>query len=871
MKHLTKSFVAIAVLSLVPPAFGQLITKNRESTRILNVLPSGTTQLSAMTFSTVAKRRDICLEYERIQEENFAANNNGGVYTNMFNIGAGTIANSNGRLSYTGGTAAAWRMLSPIKSPFMTVSADVENPTGTASTNSIVGVGVTNSTGNNDKYWVEYNAVGKAFKIRKTINNVTSDLVSVTLTGAPTRIYAVWTGKYLSAWTAGVDGNPNPVCHGVTPTNSDFDLRVYANYSTLFPYLVLQTDSGTGVSVSRWCHSQFGTIGYANHTAVRYLDGTPLRIGDEYYFTATSSGLSSNPGSNEWVHFHSVILAVNPYTGEVRQTGTLLQKDTTLGKIYGQHVYTLRFDEINNLWYATHSTYGSSDDDGAVRVKYNTYKGDILHGVHILPTATAVGLTVSSAPNDKLFYDFDFVRINGTLRCTYARGNASTPSTNTAWHICFGSGPDLDHITQDSEYSSFNAEGPKIARIGQTWIASSKVMTNGGTVAQNSYVYFNLLTGAYVGTFAADIAEGTSLKTHTPIVEVQNPDGTTEYDMVCFAPDDGFKTSAGTAINWTQGSTQLQRSGSTNAGWEYPRKKYPFPLPAPRPVGNRDVPFPKPVLDPYSTATVKGITATGGTVTASSPLLDATQTWNASGTTFTGQKLNVTDTASASGSMLFDYQVGGSTRFKAAVGNSRDSLITITSPTQHADLNLVGSDRSGLLRSAGGGNGLAITGGLCEIWGAGGTTAGIIEGWNNNNTTQYYRITGQGVSFNNSKALTESAATAFVQIAVASGSHVGGTVHYAIVANDGTDYQTRSGSFPFALINKAGAETASLGTPADCVAISTGTLTATFDTDTSPTNAVNIRANAVSSLTQTTLTIRYWVEIDGAAVTVTPQ
>lgn len=594
--------VAILGLATAPAGFGQLITKNRESTRILNVQQSGTTQLSAMTFSTIAKRRDIVLEYERIQEENFAANNNGGVYTNMFNIGSGTIANSNGRLSYTGGTAAAWRMLSPIKSPFMTVSADVENPTGKASTNAIVGVGVTNSTGNNDKYWVEYNAVNKAFKIRKTISNSTTDLVTVTLTGAPTRIYAVWTGKYLSAWAAGVGGNPNPVCHGVTPTNSDFDLRTYANYSSLYPYLVLQADSGTGVSVSRWCHSQFGTIGYANHTAIRYLDGTPMRIGDEYFFTATSSGLSSNPGSNEWVHFHSVILAINPYTGEVRQTGTLLQQDTSAGKIYGQHVYCLRFDDINNVWYATHSTYGSSDDDGAVRVKYNTYKGDILHGVHILPNPTAVSLTVSSSPNDKLFYDFDFVKINGTLRCCYSRGNASTPSTNTTWNICFGSGPDLDHITQDSQYTSFNAEGPKIAKIGGTWVATSKVMTNGGSVAQNAYVYFNLLTGAYVGTFAADIAEGTALKTHTPIVEVQNPDGTTEYDMVCFAPDDGFKTSAGTAINWTQGSTQLQRSGSTNAGWEYPRKKYPFPLPAPRAVGNRDVPFPKPVLDPLGTS-----------------------------------------------------------------------------------------------------------------------------------------------------------------------------------------------------------------------------------------------------------------------------
>ena len=847
-------------------------TKTRVSDTVINVLPTGTTQLSSMTFSTVGKRRDICLEYERIQEENFAANNNGGVYTNMFNIGSGTIANSNGRLSYTGGTTAAWRMLGPIKSPYMTVSADVENPTGVATTNAIVGVGVTYSTGNNDKYWVEYNAVNKAFKIRKTINNVTTDLVSVTLNSAPTRIFAVWTGKFLSSWTVGVDGNPNPVCHGVTPTNSDFDLRTYANYSTLFPYLVLQCDSGTSVRVSRWCHSHYGTIGYFNPTAVRYIDGTPMRIGDEFIFTATSSGLSSNPGTNEWVHFHSVILAINHKTHEVRQIGTLLQQDTSQGKIYGQHVYCLRFDPVTAEWWATHSTYGSSDDVSAVRVKYNRIKGDILHGVHILPNATAVGLTVSGVANNLLFYDFDFVKINGTLRCCYARGNASTPSTNTTWNICFGSGPDLDHITQDSQYTSFNAQGPKIAKIGGTWVATSKVMTTGGTVANNSYVYWNLLTGAYVGTFAADIAEGTSLKTHTPIVEIQNGDGTTGYMLVTSAPDDGFQTSAGTAINWTQGSTQIQKTTTTNAGWAFKQRRYPYSILTPKTPNNRDYPRVTPVLDPLSTPTVKGITATAGTITVNAPAIDATQTWNASGTTFTGQKLNVTDTASASGSMLFDYQVGGSTRFKAAVGNSRDSVLTITSPTQHADLNLVGSDRSGLLRSAGGGNGLAITGGLCEIWGLGGTTAGVIEGWNNNNTTQYYRITGQGVSFNNSKALTESAATAFVRIAVASGSHVGGRIKYTIVANDGTDYQTRSGMFNFSLVNKGGTETAGLGTVMnESVAVSTGTLTVTFDTDTSPTNAVDIRANAVSSLTQTTLQIRYWVEIDGPAVTITPQ
>lgn len=63
---------------------------------------------------------------------------------------------------------------------------------------------------------------------------------------------------------------------------------------------------------------------------------------------------------------------------------------------------------------------------------------------------------------------------------------------------------------------------------------------------------------------------------------------------------------------------------------------------------------------PLAGGTMTGpVTMTGGTVTTSTPLIDATQTWNAAGVTFTGWKLNVTDTASASGSKLVDWQVGG--------------------------------------------------------------------------------------------------------------------------------------------------------------------------------------------------------------------
>lgn len=81
---------------------------------------------------------------------------------------------------------------------------------------------------------------------------------------------------------------------------------------------------------------------------------------------------------------------------------------------------------------------------------------------------------------------------------------------------------------------------------------------------------------------------------------------------------------------------------------------------------------------------------------ATAPLSNLTATWNASGTTFTAVKMNVTDTASAAGSALIDLQVGGVSQFKVskagavtAVGvavptiSSSDTLTnkTLSSPT----------------------------------------------------------------------------------------------------------------------------------------------------------------------------------------------
>lgn len=67
-------------------------------------------------------------------------------------------------------------------------------------------------------------------------------------------------------------------------------------------------------------------------------------------------------------------------------------------------------------------------------------------------------------------------------------------------------------------------------------------------------------------------------------------------------------------------------------------------------------------------------TLTQGTITSATPNISGTVTWNASGVTFTGWKLNVTSTASAAASLLADLQIGGSTKWNV----QKDGQVTNT-------------------------------------------------------------------------------------------------------------------------------------------------------------------------------------------------
>jgi len=84
---------------------------------------------------------------------------------------------------------------------------------------------------------------------------------------------------------------------------------------------------------------------------------------------------------------------------------------------------------------------------------------------------------------------------------------------------------------------------------------------------------------------------------------------------------------------------------------------------------------------------IGSVTVSNATTTVNDPILNLAQTWNASGVTFTGILVNITQTAYATGSKIADFQAGGATAFSIIRRSDSGTTINIgnTSATGNAD------------------------------------------------------------------------------------------------------------------------------------------------------------------------------------------
>jgi hypothetical protein len=122
--------------------------------------------------------------------------------------------------------------------------------------------------------------------------------------------------------------------------------------------------------------------------------------------------------------------------------------------------------------------------------------------------------------------------------------------------------------------------------------------------------------------------------------------------------------------------------------------------------------------------------------------------------------------------------------------------------------------------------------------------------------------------------LVDNTVATFATLTLGDDSGGGGTIHYCIKAKDATNEQMECGTVEFTGVDitaGAGGETCTapskVGTPSQ--ALSSGTLTTTFAATTG-TDLCNLRVTADTSLTPTTLWIKYSV-IHNSGQTITPQ
>lgn len=278
------------------------------------------------------------------------------------------------------------------------------------------------------------------------------------------------------------------------------------------------------------------------------------------------------------------------------------------------------------------------------------------------------------------------------------------------------------------------------------------------------------------------------------------------------------------------------------------------------------------------------ITDTQGTLTgASAPFITHTATWNDAGVTFTNLLSNVTDTASNAASLLFDFQVGASSKVKAdktglvtLVGVTSTRPITLTQGTITASnpiINHTATFNDGAV---------SFTDDLRNITNTASLASSKFLDYQIGGTTKFAVDIAGSLQGSNTKALTAASATNVIQVDVASGSFAGGFLDYTVFASDATDHQARTGRVGLQLINKAGTETCVVAGPGgnanpaetqdgSSIAASASTLTYTWGTATTPTNGCLLQLTAASGLTETTLQITYKFTVTSGTATVTTQ
>lgn len=331
--------------------------------------------------------------------------------------------------------------------------------------------------------------------------------------------------------------------------------------------------------------------------------------------------------------------------------------------------------------------------------------------------------------------------------------------------------------------------------------------------------------------------------------------------------------------------------------------------------------------DPAYVGTAQTFTAQNtfaqGTITTSKPF-HVSQTWNDGAVSYSGMKLAITDISSSISEEYFGIYGGaaGTTKMFSVEKVGGANLVSLGKIVSTSNTFSIDNDVSGislgsarqiswsstvasydtadlfLRRDAAatlqlgtdaatattqtikGADGSGTDKAGFSFVSAGGQSTGTAAGGDVISKTSLTGSTGSSLNSYSTRSytrakpvdLTESTATLFANIALASSKYVGVKIVATVNAGDGTDFQSLTSELKIDAVNKAGTVTVTPPVQNDgTTAASTGTLTATY-TAVANGASFDIKCNAVSSLTQTMLRVKYVIQTINSddVATVTP-
>ena len=184
----------------------------------------------------------------------------------------------------------------------------------------------------------------------------------------------------------------------------------------------------------------------------------------------------------------------------------------------------------------------------------------------------------------------------------------------------------------------------------------------------------------------------------------------------------------------------------------------------------------------------RALTIDGGTRTTSGSTVSITETRNAAGVTFPGALIvNTTETASAAGSLVADFQTGGTSRMSVRkdgrVTASQYSMADVyigQRTTSNSLFNVYTSGGTAMMEVQGGGGGLIINNAQCPVFGIGNGTTNAAEVGFARDANRVGKITDGGTTNLGDLKLRNLIATGNIARGI-----VAKTASYTVTANDG--------------------------------------------------------------------------------------